>query len=222
MRTRQLTAATALAATALLLGACGSSPLEGKNGPEVAEAAADALEEAGAVRVEGTIEQGGEEGELDLRLQGEDAAGTLTIDGGAIELVTVGGEQFIKAPEDFWGSSGLPEEAAAALGGQWVALPADGADFAEFSLASILEDLRNPTSEVQDEVGEDEVDGTDVVVVEQEDGSKLFVADEEPAYPLRLTSVGDQTGTLDLSEFGEEQEISAPEGAVDLGELVGG
>ncbi|WP_239520781.1 hypothetical protein [Blastococcus saxobsidens] len=222
MRTRQLTTATTVAATVLLLGACSSSPLEGKNGTEVAEAAADALEKAGSVHVQGTIEQGGEEGELDLQLQGEDSAGTLTIDGVAIELVTAGGEQFLKAPDDFWASSGLPEEVASSLAGKWVALPDGGADFAEFSLASILEDLRNPSSDVKDEVGEDEVDGTDVVVVEQEDGSKLFVADEDPAYPLRLTSVGDQTGTLDLSEFGEEQDISAPEGAVDFGELLGG
>ena len=221
MRTRQLTAASTVAATALLLSACGSSPLDGKTGPEVAGMAADALEEAGSVHVEGTIEQDGQEGELDLQLQGEDAAGTLTIDGVAIELVTAGGEQFIKAPEEFWASSGLPEEVGAELGGQWVSLPSEGADFAEFSLPSIIEELRNPSSDVVDDVTEDEIDGEDVVVVEQEDGSKLYVSADEPTYPLRLTSEGDEAGTLDLDEFGEDQDITAPEDAVDLGELFG-
>jgi hypothetical protein len=72
MRIPQLTVA---AAAALLLTACGGSPLDGKTGPEVAAAAADALEEAGSVHVSGTVEQNGEEGDIDLHLQGEDALG---------------------------------------------------------------------------------------------------------------------------------------------------
>ena len=219
MRVRQLPAAGAAVAAALLLSACGSSPLEGKTGSEVASAAADALEEAGSVHLAGTMEQDGDEAEIDMQLQGEDAAGSLTIGGSEIELIVAGGQQFLKAGADFWTSGGVPEDAASQLDGQWVSLPSEASDFQEFSLAQIVDDLRNPDSTVQEDVEEDELDGEDVVVVSQEDGSRLFVAADEPTYPLQLTSDGDQAGTLTLSRFGEEEEISAPEDALDLADL---
>ena len=92
MRIPELTVA---AAAALLLSACGGSPLDGKTGPEVAAAAADALEEAGSVHVSGTVEQNGEEGDIDLHLQGEDALGTITMAGVDLELMSVGGAVYL-------------------------------------------------------------------------------------------------------------------------------
>ena len=103
MRIPQLARASATAAVAaLLLTACGGRPLDGKTGPEVAAAAADALEEAGSVQVSGTIEQDGEEGEVDLFLQGEDATGTLTMGGVAVELLSVGGQVYLRFGDDGW------------------------------------------------------------------------------------------------------------------------
>jgi hypothetical protein len=37
-----------------------------------------------------------------------------------------------------------------------------------------------------------------------------------------MSNEGDSPGTLTFSEFGEEQDISAPEDALDLNELMGG
>ena len=77
--------------------------------------------------------------------------------------------------------------------------------------------------EVKDEVTTDEVDGEDVVVVEQDNGSSLTVADADPSYPLELTNdEGDSSGTLTFSGFGEEEDITAPTDALDLAELMGG
>jgi hypothetical protein len=219
MRIPQLTVA---AAAALLLTACGGSPLDGKTGPEVADAAADALEEAGAVHVAGTIEQNGEEGEVDLHLQGEGVTGTLTVGGVEVELLSVDDQVYLQAPPKFWSGFGMPEEFAAQFDGQWVIVPADGAsEFADFTLAGFVDQLRNPESPVEDDVTTDEVDGQDVVVVEQEDGSTLSVADDENAYPLRITDNGDNPGTLTFSRFGEEEDITAPDDALDLNELAG-
>jgi hypothetical protein len=219
MRIRSMTVA---AATALLLTACGGSPLEGKTGREIADAAADALEKAGSVHMTGTIEQDGEEGDVDLHLQGEDAVGSITLGGAEIQLITVGGEAYIQAPPDFWSGFGLPEEAASLFEGQWVIVPQEAAaDFQEFTLAGLVDALRDPESEVKDEVGSGEVDGKDVVVVEQENGGTLSVADDDPSYPLEITSSGDSSGTLTFSRFGEEEDVSAPADALDLDELAG-
>lgn len=222
MRIRSLTATTTIAATTLLLTACGSSPLDGKSGPEVADAAADALEEAGAVHMAGTVDQDGEESEVDLHLQGEDAIGSLSMGGLEIELLSVDGAVYLKGGADFWSSFGMPAEATSMFEDKWVTVPEEeAAGFQEFSFAAIVDQFRNPESEIQEEVSSGEVDGTDVVVVEQEDGSTLSVADDDPSYPLELTGA-DDAGTLTFSRFGEEEDITAPEDAIDLSEMMGG
>lgn len=223
MRTRSFTAPAVLVAGALLLSACGGgSPLEGRTGSEVAELAADALEEAGSVQVAGEMTTDGEEGEIDLRLQGDDAAGTITIGGVEIEIISVGGDVYMKAAPEFWASFGMPEDAAAEFDGRWVAVPGDAAaDFADFSLSGIAEELRSPT-DVVEETRTDELDGEDVVIVEQEDGSELVVADDDPAYPLEMRGGGDSEGTLTFSEHGEDQDISAPGDVLDLESVMGG
>ncbi|MGY1742325.1 MULTISPECIES: hypothetical protein [unclassified Blastococcus] len=222
MRLPQLVAA---ASAALLLTACGGGDDDAaadRTGPEVAAAAADALEEAGSVHVEGSVSQDGGEVSIDLQLQGDDAAGTVAMNGVEVELIAVDGAQYVRTGADFWASSGVPQEVAATLDGQWVALPADASsDFSDLTLAGIVDGLRDPGSPIRDEVGEDEIDGQDVLVVEQEDGSRLFVSADDPAYPLRLTNEGEQGGSMDLGDFGEEQDITAPEGALDLTQLRG-
>ena len=224
MRTRQVTATATIAAAALLLSACGSSPLEGKTGPQVADAAADALETAGSVHVAGTMTTDGQAGDIDLLLQGEDALGSITLDGAEIQLISVGGAVYLKGDPEFWASLGLPAEAVAMFDGEWVTAPGDAAaGFAEFSLSGFADELRNPSDgEITNEVTSGEVDGEDVVVVEQEGGGTLKVADDDPSYPLEMSNSGDSAGTVTFSRFGEKQDITAPVGALDLAELIGG
>jgi hypothetical protein len=220
MRIRQLTAVGAAAAATLLLSACGGSPLDGKNGEEVADAAADALEKAGAVHVEGTVDEDGEKGEIDLQLQGDDASGTLTFSGVDVELISVDGTAYLQAPPEFWASFGLPEDAAAQFEGRWVLVPAEAASgFEDFSLNGFIDELRNPSSDVKKEVKEDELDGDPVVIVEQEDGSTLTIANDDDAYPLKIEDKGDAPSTVTLSRFGKKTDISAPDDALDLSDL---
>jgi hypothetical protein len=140
-----------------------------------------------------------------------------------IELLSVDGQVFLQAPGDFWASFGMPEEAAAMFEGQWIIVPDEAAgEFQEFSLAGIVDSFRNPEDEVKEEVTTDEIDGQAVVVAEQGDGSTLSVADDDPSYPLQITEGGDSSGTLTFSRFGEKEDITAPEDAIDLTEMTGG
>ena len=222
MRIRTFTAPAVLAAGALLLTACGSSPLEGKNGTEVAELAADALEEAGSVRLAGSMTQDGEETEIDMQLQGDDAAGTITVQGTEIELISVDGDVYLKATEELLASFNAAPEATADFEGRWIQIPAEeSADFEDFTLDSFIEQLRDPEDEIQDETRSEELDGDSVVVVEQEDGSTLTVADDEPAYPLAMEGSGDSEGTVTFSGHGDEEDISAPDDVISEEELQG-
>ena len=223
MRTRPTASAT-LAAAALLLTACGGGPLDDKTGPEVAAAGADALEAAGSFHLSGTISRDGQESEVDLQLQGEDALGTLSLEGTEIQLLNVGGEVYVQAAPEFWSSFGIPAEAAQQADGQWVIVPAEAAaGFQEFTVAGFVEELRNPDEEIKNEVTTTEVDGDDAVVVELEDGSTLTVLNDDPAYPVELTNdEGSSSGKVTISRIGEEADITAPSAPVDLAELVGG
>lgn len=222
MRIRTFTAPAALAAGALLLTACGSSPLEGKTGGEVAELAADALEEAGSVRLTGSMTQDGEETEIDMQLQGDDAAGTITVQGTEIELISVGGDVYLKATEELLASFGAAPEETADFEGRWIQIPSEeSADFEDFTRDSFIEQLRDPEDEIEDETSSEEKDGDSVIVVEQADGSTLTVADDDPPYPLELSGPAGEEGTITFSNHGDEEDISAPDDVISDEELQG-
>jgi hypothetical protein len=219
VRARPLAFTASLGAAALLLTGCGSSPLEGKTGPQVADAAADALEAAGSVHVSGTMTTDGQPGEIDLLLQGDDVLGTLTLQGTDLQLIGSGGALYMQAPTQFWASAGMPAEVLAMFDGRWVKVPADGlGGVDEFSLTGFTTLLRTPTDgAIEDEVTSD----GDVVVVRQENGSTLRVSDDDPAYPLEMTNTGDSAGTVTFSRFGETQDIAPPVNPLDLDALAG-
>jgi hypothetical protein len=220
MRIRTFTAPATLLAGALLLSACGGdSPLEGKNGSDVAELAADALEEAGSVHMSGSVTEDGEETEVDLQLQEDAAAGTITLAGTEIELISVDGVVYLKATEELLASFGAQPEETEQFEGRWLQMPADDSEnFEDFTLSRFVEELRDPDGEIKDETRKDELDGDDVVVVEQEDGSTLTVKDDDPPYPLELAQDG---GTFTFSKHGEKEDISAPDDVIDESELQG-
>jgi hypothetical protein len=53
-----------------------------------------------------------------------------------------------------------------------------------------------------------------------QDGSRLYVANTGPAYPIRGESKGANEGRIDFSEYGVDFQITAPENHVELGELA--
>jgi hypothetical protein len=213
-----------LGTSALLLTACGSdgNGMAELSGPEVADRAATALEEAGSATVSGEYSMDGQTEGIDLRLQGGDVSGTLSFGDVDVQLTAVGGQVYMQAPGDFWAQQGLPEDFVGQLDGRWVTLPAEAApDFADLTLQGLAGELRSPSdARIQEEVAEDERDGEPVVVVRDDAGGSLVVAGEDQPYPLELTS-GEDEGTLTFGGFGEDQGITAPEDPLDLAELGG-
>ena len=67
-----------------------------------------------------------------------------------------------------------------------------------------------------------EVDGDEAVVLSLQDGT-LTVLNDDPAYPVEVTNEeGSSSGKLTVSGFGDKEDITAPAGALDLAELLGG
>jgi hypothetical protein len=193
---------------------------ESRTGTEVATAAADALEGAGSAHVAGTIGTDGAQ-TIDLQLQGADVLGSVTMDGQTIQLLTVGGVSYLQAGADFWTGSGVPADAAGQLDGQWVIVPPEGAEeFGALTLSGFADELRNPSDGAfEDEVRTEQLDGQDVLVARQANGSEVYVAAEEPQYPLKTTTTGADAESVTIDGFGEPVEITAPTDALDLSEL---
>ena len=101
------------------------------------------------------------------------------------------------------------------------ARPAEqAAGLGELTLSGLAQELRSPSDgAIEDEVTTEQLDGEDVLVVTQADGSALYVAADDPMYPVKIVDGDAQAGTLTFDRVGERTEITAPADAVDLSEL---
>ena len=225
--------------TALLLTACGgdddsagdsstppapasSSATAEQSGPELAEAAIDALEQADAVRIQGTVTTDDGRVDVDLRMRGDDVSGAMALGGQEVQLVVVDGEVFMQAVAEFWAAQGAPPQVADRLDGVWVAVPAETAGgLQDLTVAGLVDELRSDDASVEEDVVAAELDGEPVWEIRFSDGSSALIAAEGEPYPLQMTNSGDEPGELRLSEFGAIAPIEAPEGAVDPSDLGG-
>ncbi|RBY79953.1 hypothetical protein [Blastococcus sp. TF02A-26] len=193
-----------------------------RSGPELEELAISALEEAGSVRVAGSMTVDGEQGEVDLRLRGEDVAGTMTVLGSSVEIVVVDGLVYMRASADFWIESGAPAAIARGLADTWVMAPAGtGDEFGDLTVAGLVDEMRSPGATTDEEVGEAQLDGEPVWELTNSDGDVMLVAAEGTPYPLQITSTGAEPGVMRLSEFGTVAPIEPPADYVDLEDLGG-
>lgn len=224
--------------SAVLLSACGTTAVEGQaspaagvtsvtpamaelSGPELADAAADALEAAGSVRVQGSMGMYGSKADLDMRLQGGDVDAEMVIDGQRMRILLSGGDLYLQAAASFWEQQGLPGSLVDAMADTWVLTPPDpllGAE--EMTLAVLAAELRSPTgATIAEQVTAGELDGEPVWLVESSDGSVLAIAAEGTPYPLETTTPG--MGSARLSAFGAVEPIVPPADFLDLGDFGG-
>lgn len=235
MRVRALALA---GVSALLLTACGSDSSDdgtssppfssgpstsAQSGPELVAAAADALEEAGSVRLEGNVPTGQGQTDVDLRLSGEEAAGSMSVEGQTIGVIVADGSAYLQADGEFWADQGAPASVVDRLDGAWVLAPSDsGVGLGGLTVPRLAEELRQPSEgTIEDEVTSGEVDGEPVWEIRSSDGAVLRVAAEGTPYPLVFERSGDEAGVMRLSEFGAVEPIEAPEDFLDLSDLGG-
>jgi len=152
----------------------------------VQQAAAAALKAAKSVHVRGTALNQGKPLQADLRIQGNASSGTMEMQGVKTEIITIGSTTFLKTDQQTWKVLRVPAAAAQLLAGRWVKTrPEQVTGVTGFSLDNLAAQLVKNDSPWESKVEQTTLGGNKVVVLSQQDGSKLYVANTGPPYPLR-------------------------------------
>jgi hypothetical protein len=193
--------------------------LEKQSPAEVQQAAASALKAAKSVHVRGTALNEGKPVQGDLRIQGNASSGIMELEGVKLEITTIGNTTYLKADQQTWNTLGVPAAAAQRLADRWVKTrPQQVTGLTGFSLDNLAAQLIKNDSPWGPKVEQTTLDGNKVVVISQQDGSKLYVANTGPPYPLRGEEKGANAGRIDFTEYGADFHITAPSDAMDIGE----
>jgi ABC-type transport system substrate-binding protein len=103
-----------------------------------------------------------------------------------LEIITIGNTTYLKANQQTWQTLGVPAAAAQRLADRWVKTrPQQVTGLTGFTLDNLAAQLIKDDSPWGPRVEQTTLDGNKVVVISQQDGSKLSVANTGPPYPLR-------------------------------------
>jgi hypothetical protein len=191
--------------------------LENKSAAQVQLEAAAALKTTKSVHLTGTGLDDNAKTRLDVRYQGTSSAGILVQKNCQFEVTIIGDDAYLKADQPTWKRWGAPAGVQRLAAGRWAKVPAKSVDFQGLSLDSIAGQLAtNNDSPLEPTVQQTTLDGRKVVVISEQNGSKLYIANTGPAYPLRGDYKGAEAARLDFTEYGADFHITPPGGAVDL------
>jgi hypothetical protein len=189
-----------------------------QSGDDIAAAAKEDMKALDSVAYAGEINSDGSTISLDVQANADgDCTGTIGIGEGTAEVLATDGGNWFRPDEAFWRQQ-APDEAdaiIAAVGDKWV-IDSD-ANFSQFcDLEAFFDNIFKEDDEASayEVTGTDEIDGQEVVKVEQtdEEGSSVgYVLVEGEHYLLKIERTqGDDPGTLEFSAFDEDVEVEAP------------
>lgn len=233
MRTTRIRAAAALSVLAMLAGCGGDDGGDGEDfakrpADQIADAAKSDMKELEAVHYTGGIESEGNPLTLDIQASSAgDCTGSVGIGEGTTEVLAKDGEKWFRPDEAFWREQ-EPDQADVIIqtvGDQWIV--DSNSEFAQF--CDLDEFFSNIFAEDGDSkyetVGTDELDGDEVVKVENtdDDGTSTgFVLVDDPHYLVKVERTeGESPGQIEFGEFDEEFEVEAPaeDEVIDLEQL---
>lgn len=225
---RRLTGPVVLVVLAALLAGCGGGA--GDNG--ITKLSADAAlakvkaaaKDVTSVHVAGSIAQQGQSIALDVHVGRDRGQGVLTINGGDLEVRLLDGTAYVKGAAETFTKLGVPAIQAQIVGGKWLKSSATGGEFAAFTefldVDSLFESLLKPDGDV--ETGDTTTIGGEEAfeLVDSADSGSLYIATHGDPLPLRVEKGGAAGGKVDFTDYGEDVEVEAPDGALDLSQLT--
>lgn len=200
-----------------------------ESGDKIAEVAKADMKSLDQVKFKGSITTTNQQITLDVQADSTgDCTGTIGLAGGTAQILGKDGTNWFKPDEAFWRST-APQQADAiiqAVGDKWVL--DTNTNFAQFcDLDAFFDNLFKSESgaSTYKTVGTDEVDGQDVVKVEQTDDqgtSTGYVLVSGKHYLVKIERTeGDEPGQLEFGEFNKAFEVTAPadDDVIDLNSL---
>jgi hypothetical protein len=225
-----------LVAAAAFLAGCGpktdnstapttpaSNGVEALPADEILTKAKAALTAAKSYHVKGDITQEGQTAKLDFKVAGKDLSGTIEMKGPSIEIIKVGDDLYLKAPDAFWATLLQGKESSLALlKGKYVKTGATSGAFATLGNAATAEQLLKH----EGTLSKGQTKAFDSIpaigLVDSKDKSVLYVATQGEPLPVAIESPDGKV--LTFTEYNQTVEITAPPAAevFDLKGLLGG
>jgi hypothetical protein len=170
---------------------------------EILTKAIAALKKAGSFQFKGDMVNNGEKMSLDLKVQGDNLLGSITMQETTLHLLSVDGELYFKADESFWQQSVGAEGKVIAqlLGDKWAKISPDDKGFADFFKIADPEELLKSDGTAITKGETKDIDGVPAIALTSSDQSRLYVATEGEPYPL-LMEGPDGEGQAVFSGFG--------------------
>lgn len=207
---------TAVATPSPSAPAAGPSAPAATNGLEkmsaraVSHAAIGMFSLARSVRVQGTMIGGLPADKFDLRYEGTSISGRYAQKGSTYEYIAVGGRSYLKTSAAGWEAMGNAPDVAGMMAGQWQQTGSAPSRQEWPSRAIFASELGFRESGQDAAIAQATLGGRLVVVITYFDGSKLYVANTGPAYPVRFEVTGNAGGRRDFSQYGAQFHITAP------------
>ena len=107
----------------------------------MAQTAGAAFKAATSVHVRGTFLADGRTEKFDLRYEGGSTSGTFSVNGAAIQIVTIGDKAYLKADKRGWAAMGNPPDTQGLLANKWVGSGSARDMLTPFSLATFASEL---------------------------------------------------------------------------------
>lgn len=213
-----------------LLTACGGDGGFAEESPDtIRTETVAAMKDLSTVTMTGDITSDGQQIGVDLQLSTEgDCAGTITLAGGGVEIIGLGGESWMRPDEAAWTAlaGGAAAQIMELVGDKWVVVPSGEQDLTEVcDLSELVDNLDDDDNGDFEVVGTEDLDGTETVKVTtaRDDGDiTAWIRAEEPHHILQMeVASGDEPGTIEFSGFDEELDVVRPadEDVIDLSQV---
>ena len=148
-------------------------------------------------------------------MQSGSSTGTLTESGIQAEFTIIGSADYIKTDQAGLKLLGASPQAQRHDAGRWLKVPMNAVN--GITLASLASELSKAHGPGEPKVRQATLNGRKVVVVSWRDGTKLYVANTGPAYPLRMEFTGQRAARIEFTEYGAPLNITAPSSAINPG-----
>ncbi|MFG1993553.1 hypothetical protein ACGFJ7_26595 [Actinoplanes sp. NPDC048988] len=192
---------------------------------EIVGKALAAIRQTTSVHVKGRLVDDYRNVSLDITVAGADETGVLKTSKTTVELITVGGQRYLRLDTASWiamlGAT-KGELTAQRASGRWIKLSAADRNFEDlYSVADVEELLRYYDGFNKGPVGA--LDGQPMISLTSPDvgGDTVYIATTGEPYPIKITSPKSGGTDIAFTEYGATvAEIKAPPNAVDLAKVV--